>query len=86
MIGKGVFIGEGASIMQNVTIGEARVDSDRDGLYPVIGKNVYIGAGSCLLGGISIQDRVRIGALTLVTIDCPSGCTIVGNNRIIDKD
>lgn len=67
-------IGEHCTIFQNVTIG---VIEEKGPLSPVIGNNVYIGCNSVLLGGVMIEDNVKIGAMSLVLRDVESG-TVCG--------
>jgi serine O-acetyltransferase len=76
VIGANVVIGDGVTILQNVSIGRS---SELPARSPRIGSNVYIGAGATILGDISIGDFAKIGAGTLVTSDVPGGCTAVGN-------
>jgi len=66
-------IGNRVGIMQDVTLGEG----ERSGA-PVIGDDVFIGAGAKVLGPITIGDRVRIVANSLVITDVPSDCTAIG--------
>lgn len=74
-------IGEGCTILQQVTIGQESIR--HKGQAPTIGNNVYIGAGAKIIGPIKIGNNVRIGANAVVTKDVPDNCTVVGANRII---
>ncbi|GIM54975.1 hypothetical protein CAPN005_16220 [Capnocytophaga cynodegmi] len=66
-------IGEGTTILQNVTIG------GRNSVHaPQIGKNVYIGCGACVLGGITVGNNVMIGANAVVITDIPDNAVVVG--------
>lgn len=76
VIGANVLIGEGTTILQNVSIGRRNELPARS---PRIGRGVYIGAGATILGDISIGGFAKIGAGTVVTSDVPGGCTAVGN-------
>lgn len=76
VIGANVVIGEGTTILQNVSIGRS---SELPARSPRIGSHVYIGAGAAILGDIGIGDFARIGAGSVVTSDVPAGCTAVGN-------
>jgi serine O-acetyltransferase len=75
IIGAFVVIGDGVTILQNVTIGRKHSEPDR---APKIGNGVYLGGGSTMIGGISIGDFAKIGAGALVEQDVPAGCTAVG--------
>jgi len=66
-------IGDDCLIMQQVTIGQLAEDG-----APVVGSGVYMGAGAKVLGKISIGDRARIGANSVVLINVPSDKTAVG--------
>jgi serine O-acetyltransferase len=75
IIGAFVVIGDGVTILQNVTIGRKHSEPDR---APKIGCGVYLGGGSTMIGGVSIGDFAKIGAGALVEQDVPAGCTAVG--------
>ena len=46
----------------------------------VIGNDVFIGARSIILKGVTIGYRTVIGAGSVVTLDVPSDCIVVGNS------
>ena len=75
IVGAFVVIGDGTTILQNVTIGRKPVLPNR---APRIGRGVLLSAGATILGDISIGDFARIGAGSLVEDDVPGGCTAVG--------
>jgi serine O-acetyltransferase len=66
-------IGDRCGIMHNVTIGTNMTEG-----VPVIGDDVFIGVGACILGDITIGDRVRISANSLVTTDVPPDSIAIG--------
>jgi serine O-acetyltransferase len=68
-------VGDGATILQNVTIGRAAENPAR---APRIGRGVLLSSGSSVIGDIAIGDYARIGAGAVVTHDVPAGCTAVG--------
>ena len=78
VIGKGVSIGHGCIIYQNVTIGQKLNDSKVE-LYPEIGDRVIIGANAVLIGDIKIGSDSQIGAGAVVLQDIPPNSTAVGN-------
>jgi len=45
----------------------------------VIGDDVWVGMNVCILPGVTIGDRVVIGAGSVVVNDIPSDCLAVGN-------
>lgn len=52
----------------------------------VIGKECLIGANTCVCAGVTIGDRVQVGAGSVVTKDLPDACVAVGNPaRVIKK-
>ena len=64
-------IGENCTIFHQVTIGEGH------GGAPIIGNNVIIGTGAIIIGGIKIEDNVKIGAGCVVVENVPKGATVV---------
>lgn len=80
--GAGVVIGETAEIGNNVTIyhgvtlgGTSWSQGKR---HPTLGHSVMVGAGAKILGPISIGDRAKVGANSVVNKDVPAGQTVVG--------
>jgi len=67
-------IGKNCTLRQGVTIG---VKHD-DGRPPTIGDNFVAGAYAQILGDISIEDNVQVGALSLMTIHGEPNSTYVG--------
>lgn len=51
---------------------------ERHGVAPVGGDEIYIGPGAVVYGGITIGDRARIGANSVVNTDIPADTTVVG--------
>jgi serine O-acetyltransferase len=78
VIGEGVVIGKNATIYQHVTLGGARPGDQLADNYPKIGDDIWISAGAVAVGGITIGDRVMIGANAVVIKDVPSDHTAVG--------
>ena len=55
--------------------------------YPKIGNNVTLGFGAIVIGDVIIADNCFVGAGAVVTKSCLiKGASIVGNNRIIEKE
>jgi serine O-acetyltransferase len=75
IVGAFVVIGDGVTILQNVTIGRKRA---LPGRAPRIGQGVQLGSGASILGDVTVGDFARIGAGAVVETDVPSGCTAVG--------
>lgn len=78
VIGKGVVIGENATILQHVTFGERHLDGSGSHGYPRVGDNVVVGAGAKVLGSVLVNDGVTIGANSVVLSDCPPNSVVVG--------
>lgn len=80
-------IGKGCTIYQNVTLGANRLEGTKHWGVPTIGNNVLIGANACVIGGVKIEDNVKIGAGCVVVDDVPEGAIVVSNKpRIIIKN
>ncbi|KAL9187043.1 hypothetical protein ACHAXT_010763 [Thalassiosira profunda] len=76
VIGETATIGDGSTILHGVTLGgTGKEHGDR---HPKIGKDVLIGAGTKILGNITVGDRAKIGAGSVVLRPIPSGATAVG--------
>jgi serine O-acetyltransferase len=75
IVGAHAVIGDGVTILQNVTIGRRL---SRPDLAPRIGRGVFLSSGATILGGVTIGDDARIGADAVVEHDVPAGCTAVG--------
>jgi serine O-acetyltransferase len=77
VIGETATVGDGTTILHDVTLGGTGKESgDR---HPKIGKDVLIGAGTQILGNISVGDRAKIGAGSVVLRPIPTGATAVGS-------
>lgn len=80
--GAGVVIGETTKIGDNVTIYSGVVfggtSLDRKKRHPTIGNNVVIGAGAKILGPVTVEDNVKIGANSVVIDDVPPNSVVVG--------
>jgi len=78
VIGAGAVIGDYATILHQVTVGNKTMDVVGRTQYPKIGDHVFIGAGAKVIGGITVGNHVTIGANAVVLEDVPDGCTAVG--------
>ena len=75
IVGAFAVIGDGVTILQNVTIGRKQA---LPGRAPRIGRGVLLSTGATILGDVSVGDFAKIGAGALVEHDVPGGCTAVG--------
>ena len=67
-------IGANCTLRHGVTIGNRR----EDGPVPIIGDNVDFGAYAQVFGRVRVGDGARIGAMSVVLKDVPSGAVAVG--------
>lgn len=70
-------VGEGCTILHQVTIGSNALYGSKGAGAPTIGKNVFIGAGAKIIGNVTVGDNARIGANCVVTHDVPANATVV---------
>lgn len=77
VIGETAIIGNDCLVYHGVTLGGTSQNKNIR-RHPKVGHNVLIGAGAKILGGIEVQDNVKIGANSVVTTNCPANSTIVG--------
>ena len=87
--GAGVVIGETAEIgddvllYQGVALGGTTLKKGKR--HPTIGSNVVMGTGAVALGAITIGDRAKVGAGSVVVKSVPPGATVVGiPGRIVE--
>jgi serine O-acetyltransferase len=88
--GAGVVIGETAEIGDDVLLYQGVVlggTTFRKGKrHPTIGNNVVMGTGTVALGDITIGDKARVGAGSVVIKSVPTGATVVGIPGRIAED
>jgi serine O-acetyltransferase len=77
VIGPGCRVGARATIMQGATLGSDAVTGGAGG-SPAIGDDVFIGPGAAVFGGVSLGDRVRVGANSVVTDSFDADVVIAG--------
>jgi serine O-acetyltransferase len=77
VIGETAEIGDDVTLYQGVTLGGTGFQ--RGKRHPSVGDDVVIGSGAKLLGPISVGDRAKIGANSVVIHDVPGDATVVGN-------
>ena len=88
--GMGIVIGETATvgndciIYHGATLGGTGKDKYKR--HPDLGNNVMVGSGAKVLGPIKIGNNVKIGANSVVLKDIPDNVTVVGFERIIQKN
>ncbi len=77
VIGETAEIGSNVTLYQGVTLGGTGFQTGKR--HPTVGNDVTVGSGAKLLGPISVGDRAKIGANSVVIHDVPAGATVVGN-------
>lgn len=81
VIGETAVIDDDVSILHGVTLGgTGKAAGDR---HPKIQKNVILGANATLLGNITIGERAKVGAGSVVLNDVPEGVTVAGVPAVI---
>jgi len=75
VVGGTTVIGEDCTLLQGVTLGEARFSEDA---CPRIGNRVTIGVNAVVLGGVSVGDDAFVGAGAVVLEDVPAASLAVG--------
>lgn len=76
VIGETAVIGDDVTLYHGVTLGGT---SWRPGKrHPTLGSQVVVGAGAKILGPITVGDRVRIAANSVVIDAVPNDSTVVG--------
>jgi serine O-acetyltransferase len=78
VIGQTAVIGDDVTMYHGVTLGGVGRDGDNGRRHPTVGNNVMIGAGAQILGGITIGDKSKIGANSVVTSNIPPNVTALG--------
>lgn len=76
VIGQTAVVEEGCLIYQGVTLGGTGKETGKR--HPTLKKNVVVGAGAKILGNITVGEKSRIGAGSVVMQNVPDGCTVVG--------
>ncbi len=89
--GMGVVIGETAEIGDNVTIYQGvtlgGTGKEKGKRHPTVGSNVVVSTGAKVLGSLEIGDNVKIGAGSVVLMDVPDNCTVVGvPGKVVKRD
>ena len=79
VIGETAEIGDDVTIYQQVTLGGTNpTDGVAGKRHPTIKNGVIIGSGAQILGPITVGERARIGANSVVNKDVAPGATMVG--------
>jgi serine O-acetyltransferase len=76
VIGETAIVGDDVTLYHGVTLGGTSWNKGKR--HPTLGNGVMVGAGAKVLGPITLHDRVRVGANSVVIEDVEPGCTVVG--------
>lgn len=83
VVGGGAVIGRDCTLLQGVTLGEARFD---EVACPRLGDGVTVGAGATILGGITVGTGALVGAASVVLEDVPAGAVVAGSPaRVVSR-
>jgi len=83
VIGETAEIGDDVTLYHGVTLGGTSWNKGKR--HPTLANGVVVGAGAKILGPITIGERVRVGANSVVVKDVPADRTVVGvPGRIVD--
>jgi len=76
VIGETSEIGDDVLLYQGVVLGGTTLEKGKR--HPTLRNHVVIGSSAVLLGAITIGDKARVGANSVVVKSVPSGATVVG--------
>ena len=76
VIGETAEIGDDVTLYHGVTLGGTTWSAGKR--HPTLGSGVIVGAGAKILGAITVGDRARVAANSVVIEDVPPGMTVVG--------
>lgn len=76
VIGETAEIGRDVTLYHGVTLGGTSWNKGKR--HPTLGNGVMVGAGAKILGPITVHEKARVGANSVVIEDVPPGCTVVG--------
>lgn len=62
----------------NITLESGVVIGDEKGKSPVLGNHLFVGAGAKIIGELTVEDNVKIGANAVLTKTAPAGATMLG--------
>lgn len=83
VIGETAEIGDDVTLYHGVTLGGTSWNKGKR--HPTLQDGVVVGAGAKILGPITLGERVRVGANSVVVKDVPAERTVVGiPGRIVD--
>lgn len=76
VIGETAIVGDDVTLYHGVTLGGTTWNKGRR--HPTLENGVMVGAGAKILGAITVGEKARVGANSVVIKDVPAACTVVG--------
>ena len=74
----GIVINSKVTGGNNITLESGVVIGDEKGKSPIFGNNIFVGSGAKIIGYLTVEDHVKIGANAVLTKTAPSGATMLG--------
>lgn len=74
----GIVINSKVTGGHNITLESGVVIGDEKGKSPYLENNIFIGSGAKIIGQLTIEDNVKIGANAVLTKDAKYGSTMLG--------
>lgn len=74
----GIVINSKVSGGNNITLESGVVIGDEKGLSPKLANNIFVGAGAKIIGALTVDDNVKIGANAVLTKNAYKGETMLG--------
>ena len=74
----GIIINSKVKGGKNITLESGVVIGDEKGESPTFGQNIFIGSGAKVIGKLTVEDDVKIGANAVLTKSAPAGSTMLG--------
>lgn len=62
----------------NITLESGVVIGDEKGMSPKLSNNIFVGTGAKIIGSLSVEDNVKIGANAVLTKSAKQGTTMLG--------
>lgn len=85
VIGETAEVGDDVTLYHGVTLGGTTWNAGKR--HPTLGDSVVVGAGAKILGAITIGQRVRVGANSVVVKNVPADRTVIGiPARVVKRD